>query len=92
MTLPPKRRFRPLTLLSDLLLNFALLGLGAGFYYHFLVAPLGPFELNPVVINLFGSLQTAVWLIAGLPFLVGFFGLAGVLFRLLKTWRANRES
>lgn len=66
-----KSRVNPLSLLFDLLIDFALIGFGAAFYYHFEVASLGPFDLNPLVTHLFGSKYIAVLVISIIPFVIG---------------------
>jgi hypothetical protein len=77
------RRPSAFSLLSGIVIDLALMGMGAILYYHFLVQPLGPVGLSPIVVNLFGSLTTAVMVIAGVPFLVGLWSLLRTLLRLL---------
>jgi hypothetical protein len=77
------RRPSIFSILSGIVIDLALMGMGATLYYHFLVKPLGPVGLSPIVVNLFGSLTTAVLVIAGLPFLIGSWSLLQTLLRLL---------
>lgn len=80
-----KPRFSFFSLLFDILIDAALIGAGIAFYYHFEVFPLGPFILNPIVLNLFGSEQTAVLVISLLLFLAGLIGLMRMVYRVV-TW------
>lgn len=73
-----KKRIDPISILIDLL----LMGMGAALYVHFLVYSFGPIGLSPVLVNLFGSLETAVYVIAGLPFVVGVFSLLRTISRI----------
>lgn len=79
-----KRPRRPgvLSILSGIIIDLALMGMGMILFYHFLVKPLGPVSLSPMVVNLFGSLTTAALVIAGVPFLVGLWNILRALARL----------
>jgi hypothetical protein len=70
-----KKRVNIFSLFFGILIDLALMGMGAALYVHFLVYSFGPITLSPLVINLFGSLKTAVLVISGLPFIVGAFNL-----------------
>ena len=76
---------KPLSILIDLLIDFLLIGAGYLVYYHFLVRPLVPVDLNPAIFELVGSKQTVVLLIAGLLVLVGVFNLLKTFMRVLKS-------
>ena len=76
---------KPLSILIDLLIDFLLIGAGYLVYYHFLVRPLVPVDLNPAIFELAGSKQTVVLLIAGLLILVGVFNLLKTFMRVLKS-------
>lgn len=76
---------KPLSILIDLLIDFLLIGAGYLVYYHFLVRPLVPVDLNPAIFELAGSKQTVVLLIAGLLVLVGVFNLLKTFMRVLKS-------
>ena len=76
-----RRKINIFSLLFGILIDLALIGMGVLLYYHFLVYPLGPVGLSPIVINLFGSKQLAVLVIAGLPVMVGVFSLIKTIFR-----------
>ncbi len=66
------RKFKPLSFALDLLIDFALIGLGCVIIYHFFVSPLGPFDLWPMVVGWFGGNKPlAVAVIAAVPILVG---------------------
>lgn len=69
------------SLFTGILIDLALIGMGAALYVHFLVYSFGPIGLSPVVVNLFGSLRTAVLVISGVPFIVGVFSLFKTLVR-----------
>lgn len=79
-----KKRINPFSVLIDLLIDFVLIGMGVTLYYHFLVNPLTPLlTLSPAVIKFFGSLKTAVYVIAGTPFVIGVLGLGRTLYRVI---------
>jgi hypothetical protein len=84
MTRPNKPRINIFSMLFDLFIDLALMGMGALLYYHFLVYPLGPVGFSPVVINLFGSKELAVLVISGVPFFIGVFSLLKTLARSAK--------
>ena len=75
----PRPRF--FSLLFDLLIDFALIGMGVVLYYHFEVFPLGPFTLSPMIVNLFGSKQVAVLFISLVPFGIGLISLIRTVYR-----------
>ena len=81
MTRVNKPRINIFSLLFGLLIDLALIGMGALLYYHFLVYPLGPVGLSPIVIDLFGSKQLAVLVISGVPVIVGVLSLLKTIFR-----------
>ena len=76
-----KPRIDIFSLLFEIVIDLALIGMGAVLYYHFLVHPLGPVGLSPIIINLFGSKQLAVLVISGVPAIVGVFSLLKTIFR-----------
>jgi hypothetical protein len=92
MTRSNKPRINIFSLLFDLIIDFALMGMGALLYYHFLVYPLGPVGLSPVVINIFGSKELAVLVISGVPFFIGLFSLIKTLFRTVKKLTVSSRS
>lgn len=75
----PRPRF--FSLLFDLLIDFAIIGVGIALYYHFEVFPLAPFSLNPVIVNLFGNEQTAVLFISLVPFGIGLISLIRTIYQ-----------
>jgi hypothetical protein len=79
-----KSRINIFSLLFDLLIDLALIGMGVLLYYHFLVHSLAPVDLSPIVINLFGNRELAVQVISGVPFVVGVFGLLRTFFRMMR--------
>ena len=81
MSSSKKNRINIFSLLFDILIDLALIGMGALLYIHFLVYSFGPVGLSPIVINLFGSKELAVWVISGIPFVVGVFSLLRTLYR-----------
>jgi hypothetical protein len=87
-----KPRINIFSLFFDLFIDFALMGMGALLYYHFLVYPLGPVGLSPVVINIFGSKELAVLVISGVPFFIGLFSLVKTLSRAAKKLTASSKS
>ncbi len=87
-----KPRINIFSLLFEILIDLALIGMGALLYIHFLVYSFGPVGLSPIVINLFGSKELAVLVISGVPFVVGVFSLLGTFFRLIKRAGASLQS
>lgn len=79
-----KSRITPFSILFDLLLDFALIGVGFLFYYHFNVQALAPVTLNPVVVNLFGGKELAALTISGILVLIGTFNLFKTFYHLLR--------
>ncbi|MBI5962907.1 MAG: hypothetical protein HY863_05485 [Chloroflexi bacterium] len=75
----PRPKF--FSLLFDLLIDFALIGVGAVLYYHFEVLPLASVGLSPLIINLFGSRELAILVISLLPFGIGLISLIRTIYR-----------
>lgn len=78
-----KKNFSCFSALYDLLIDFALVGIGYLIYFQFNVHPLAPVIWNPVVMQLFGSKQLATLILAGVPFVVGVLSFARTLYRML---------
>lgn len=79
-----KRRIKPFSLLLDLLIDAALIGMGLLFYYHFEIHPLGPFDLGSEIIGLFGSRHNAALTISLFPIVIGGLGLLQTTIRTFK--------
>lgn len=79
-----KPRINPFSLMFDLIIDLALIGMGALVYYTFEVHPLQPFDLNPIVTNLFGSKHAAILVISIVPFGIGALNLLRTFFRMFK--------
>lgn len=79
----PKKRIDPFNVLLEIVIDLMLIGMGAALYIHFLVYSFGPIGLSPVVVNFFGSLRTAVYVIAGVPFVIGVFSLLRTIYRVI---------
>ena len=63
-------------ILTDLLIDLALMGLGFAIFYNFMVSPYLPFTtINPAFTALVGGFNNAVYIMSGLPFVVGAFNL-----------------
>jgi hypothetical protein len=90
MSSKPPRRINILSALTDLLIDLAFMAIGFLVYYHFLVSPLFYLQpdavvtLSPVLTNLVGGFTNAVYIFAGIPFLIGFFGLVRLVMRLFQ--------
>jgi hypothetical protein len=69
------------SLIFDLLIDFALIAMGAVLYYVFMIRPIGFLGINDVFVKLVGSKLVAVLIIAGIPFVVGVLSLARTIFR-----------
>ena len=78
-----KKRFSCLLALYDLVIDFALIGIGYLIYYQFNIRPLAPVDWNPIVIQFFTSKQLATLILSGVPFIVGVFSLARNVHRML---------
>ena len=76
-----KTRPKFFSLLFDLLIDFALIGVGVALYYHFEVLPLASVGLSPLIINLFGSRELAVLVISLVPFGIGLISLKRTIYR-----------
>jgi len=79
-----KPRLNPFSLIFDLLIDLALIGMGALLYYNFEVRPLSPFDLNPFVINLFGSKYITVLVISIVPLGIGVLNILRTAYRVFK--------
>ena len=79
-----KHRLKPFSLLLDLLLDSALVGMGLLFYYHFEIRPLGPFDLSYALTGLFGSRHIAVLVISLVPILIGGLNFLQTIIRVFK--------
>ena len=79
-----KKRIDPISVLLEIAIDLVLICMGALLYYHFLVYPLAPVDLSPIVVYLFGSKQLAVLAISGVPFIVGVFSLLRTPIRIMK--------
>jgi hypothetical protein len=85
----PPRRISFFTVLIDLLIDLAFMLIGFLVYYHFLISPLFFVEPNatvvisPILTIPVGGFTNAVYILAGIPFLVGFFGLLRLIIRLI---------
>lgn len=86
-----RNRINFVSLLFDLAIDFALMGMGFVLYYHFMVNPLAPVGLSQVFIDMVGSKLTAVLIISGLPFIVGLFSLIRTILRTGKKLAAPKE-
>jgi hypothetical protein len=73
-----------LSILFDILIDLALIGMGAALYIHFKVYSFGPVDLSPVVVRLFGSRDLAVLVISGIPAVVGVYNLLRTIVSPLK--------
>ncbi len=86
MTRP--RKLKPVALLFDLLIDLALIGLGCLIFYHFIVRPLGPFDLWPMVVQWFGGNKLlAVLILSAVPILAGLASLMRTLARVVTALR-----
>jgi hypothetical protein len=79
-----KNRINLGSLIFDLLIDLALIAMGAVLYYIFMVRPIGFVGINDLFVKLVGSKTVAVLIIAGLPFVVGVLSLARTVFRAAK--------
>lgn len=68
----------------SILLDLSLIAMGAIFFYHFQIRMLAPIDLHPVVINLIGDRQLAIYLISGIPFVIGVLNLTRDIFRISR--------
>ena len=61
--------------LTDLLIDGALIGLGAVLYYQFFVHEIFPVTISPALTDPVGGLSNAAYVMSGLPFIVGILNL-----------------
>jgi hypothetical protein len=85
-------RVRPLSVLLDILFNSLFMAIGFLIYYHFNIQMLAPLDLHPLIVSLFDSKQTAVLFVSGLPFVIGVFGIATTVYRLMKRVLMNGKN
>jgi hypothetical protein len=78
-----RKRIDPINVLLEIVIDLMLIGMGAALYVHFLVYSFGPIGLSPIVVNFFGSLKTAVYVIAGIPFVIGVLSLLKTITRVI---------
>ena len=67
----------------DLLIDLILIVLGVLIYYHFMITPLGPFDISPVVGKFLGGRQNAVLFMAGVPAVIGIINLLRTVYRVV---------
>jgi hypothetical protein len=69
----------------NVVIDLVLICMGALLYYHFMIKPFGPIDLQPAVIQVFGGdRQLTVLVISGLLFIVGFLGLFRSIYKILR--------
>jgi hypothetical protein len=83
------RRFSFFDLMLDLLIDLALIGLGLALYYQFEVREIFPVSLSPALTDLVGSHELAVYLICGVPLVIGILSLVRTLARALASLRGG---
>jgi hypothetical protein len=82
----------------DILIDLAFMLIGFLVYYHFLVSPLFFVEPNatmiisPILTIPVGGFTNAVYILAGIPFLIGFFGFLRLVIRLILGLTAAARS
>ena len=86
-----KTHLNPFSLIFDLIIDLALIGLGAFFYYIFEMHPLSSLDLSPIVTNLFGSKHIAVLVISIVPFGIGALNLFRTFLRMFKRLIPTKE-
>ena len=77
------------SVLLDLIIDFALMGMGALLYYHFKIQSLAPVTISPAVVKWLGGTNIAVLLLAGLPFVIGLFSFLRLATRILSGMAAS---
>ena len=70
-----------LGLLTDLLIDGALMGLGIVLYYQFFVHEIFPVTISPALTEPVGGLTSAAYIMSGIPFLVGILSLTRAIAR-----------
>ena len=74
------------SVLTNLLTDIILISLGFALYYNFAVSPFLPFTtINPVFTAMVGGFNNAVYIISGLPFLVGAINLLRTIGRVFQS-------
>jgi hypothetical protein len=98
MPMKTRRRISFFTVLIDLLIDLAFMLIGFLVYYHFLVSPLFFVEptatvvISPLLTIPVGGFTNAVYILAGIPFLIGFLGLLQLIIRLILGLTAAARS
>jgi hypothetical protein len=70
-----------LGLVIDLLIDFTLIGLGVALYYQFMMYPILPITISPALTNLVGGYSNAVYILCGVPIVIGVLSLVHTLSR-----------
>ncbi|HEY9152361.1 MAG TPA: hypothetical protein VIN60_05700 [Anaerolineales bacterium] len=84
-----KKSLSFVSVLYDLLIDAALMGMGYLIYYQFNIRPLAPIDWNPLVIQVFGSKQSATLILSGIPFAIGLLSVVQIMFRVLGALRPH---
>jgi len=86
----PSARISIFSVLTDLLLYLAFIVIGVLIYYHFLVSPVFYAQagvtvtISPILTDPVGGINNAVYLMSGIPTLIGLIGLFQLVFRLFS--------
>ena len=68
-------------LLTDLLIDGLLIGLGMVLYYQFFIHEIYPVTISPALTEPVGGLTNAAYIISGVPFVIGILNLARTISR-----------
>jgi hypothetical protein len=79
-----KRRINLFSLFFDLLIDFALIGLGVALYYQFFVYRIFPVTISPALTDPVGGFENAAYILCGIPFVVGMLSLLRTIVRTVR--------
>lgn len=70
-----------IALLTDLLIDAILIGLGMVLYYQFFIHEIYPVTISPALTEPVGGLTNAAYIISGIPFVIGILNLVRTISR-----------
>lgn len=79
-----KVKYGLFSFLIDVLIDTALIGMGVLLYRQFMVEANVPVTLSPVLTSMVGGFNNAVYVISGVPFVVGMLSMINTIGKVLK--------
>jgi hypothetical protein len=73
--------FSLIDFLIDLLIDLAFIGLGVALYFQFKIQAIFPIALSPALTDLVGGREIVIYLICGVPLVIGMLSLSRTILR-----------